>query len=298
MTATAAGGSRSGRARARRRCVRAARPRRRARHGGTAPRARRSCRSRACGRARVRAPAESTVHRPRRTPGHRRPHEARAEMTNTGGPRARCSASRRSGRPPPSRRGTRSTLPGQVRRAAAGDHDAAAPAREHARDRRAAAEVHAEHVHLERPPPVGGSSSSVAPRVPMPAFATRSSIGPVSAKPRSTDSRDVTSISIARPPISRGDVVDLIARPRRHDDVAAVACERTRDVRADPAAAAGDQRDAPRQRPPRSPRATRGSRATTGRRDRCRVRSRGPRDARSWPSASSAVRPRRRCGQA
>src|SRR4051794_16232896 len=47
-----------------------------------------------------------------------------------------------------------------------------------------------------------GSASHVLSWLPVPAFATSSSTAPHSASPRSTDSRDVTSISIARPSIS------------------------------------------------------------------------------------------------
>src|SRR5262245_5327195 len=47
-----------------------------------------------------------------------------------------------------------------------------------------------------------GVISQAIPRLPPPAFATSRSTAPISSKPRSTDSCELTSISTARPPIS------------------------------------------------------------------------------------------------
>ena len=182
----------------------------------------------------------------------------------------------------------------QVGGAARNVHDPAAPALDHRRREGAAAEVDAEHVHLERPPPLLGRvlrrrlgrsfDARVADeQVDRPGFA-RPALHVFAAR----------HVSDERAPADLGGHrLDLLGRPPGHRDVHPGRRELAGDARADAAAAARDERRPSAElsrRHARSPPATRGSRARTGRPDPLRPRWPAPRGARSSPSASSAGR--------
>ena len=134
---------------------------------------------------------------------------------------------------------------GQIRRSAAGDHDPAAAALEHARDHGPAGQVNAEHVDLIDLPPLGRVD---LPRRPLRMTLAdsrvgdqqihvarlgdhpldRGAIGDVDLHPRAVD--------LAR------DRFDLRAAARGNDHVPAIARQRPSDTRSDPTSATGHKR--------------------------------------------------------
>ncbi len=174
------------------------------------------------------------------------------------------------------------------------------------RDHGAAREVHAEHVHLEHVPP--GVDRDLPGRrrpgcrCPRSRRAGRSARAPLrcGSTQRSTSSLSAHVADEGEPADLARDRFDLLGRPPGHRHTHACVGELTRDRRTDPAAAAGDERDAlePVRRHARSPRALRDSRAWRGRPDPARARAPARRAARSSRSASSEGPSRRGRGRA
>ena len=157
------------------------------------------------------------------------------------------------------------------------EDDPSAPALEHARDdargTRGTRRARSPRARATTP---SGSSSHAGVSLSLtdsPAFATRRSIGPSSASVlathSSTSSRRETSPTRASPSISAATASTCSARPSGDGDRHPGVRELARDRRADPAAAARDERDAFElvRRHGRSPPGTPGSRESTGPRD-------------------------------
>ena len=171
------------------------------------------------------------------------------------------------------------------------------PRSKHSRDDRAAGQIDAEHVDLEHAPPVVRFHF---PRARFLGVDARVRGEQVDRPERALDGTHHRVDGVARRDVRDHGVrvdlqrerLELVAGTCRHGDARARGGELARDVRADPASAACDQRNLSVKlgQRPLSPPATRGSPATRDRPDPRPTPSRAPRVARSLHSASSAAR--------
>ena len=235
-----------------RRCAARAPPAGRAPRGGSGPLARRSGPTPARARASARTPAASTARRRGTVAGHLRPHEPRADREDRDPcPRAGPRASRRSARRRPCSRSTRSAIePGRYAAPLAVITIRPRPRSIIPGIDRAAAEVDAEHVDLVDAATTPSARTSQALLLPerrsrrsrragRSGRARARSRRPSARRPRAWTRRPRSRA----PPISRGDLLDLRARARRDRDAHPRPRQLAGDVRADAAAAAGDERD-------------------------------------------------------